>query len=468
MSTVSTRCVLFLLSVGTGVASGQSDSTYVDARSNIFGYGASSLLDGDTAISLSLPPGTSGYATFAATGLASWGPGWTANGPDGGEGRDSSILPRGPIAGYVAPRHGHLVGLFIEAGDLSNESPPNTLSYSGSGSLSVDEYSPSLRQVFFIGDGLKETGTGGSQRFLIPDNAVALVLGIADSFDFNGSPGYYFDNSGGFEVGYVIRRNVVCDVPGSSGKFLQARFPGIATALSLTKTGSGSLVLDQANALTGATTVRNGVLQIGHANALSTSTISVLTGATLSLDPGLVTIVGGLKPNAGGLVDIGTGMVTVSKGLSVLNAYAAVVTGRGDGAWDGGSGITSSAAASSNGTRTVGWLDNGDGSLSFAYAAPGDANMDWRIDIVDIANFLSSGKFNSGLTATWAEGDFNYDGFADVTDIADFLATNLYDAGPYNSPAGTIAAVPEPSVMGLFGVGTGVAGLMAMRRKRAA
>jgi hypothetical protein len=122
----------------------------------------------------------------------------------------------------------------------------------------------------------------------------------------------------------------------------------------------------------------------------------------------------------------------------------------------------------SGGTRTVGWLDNGNGSVTFAYAATGDTNLDRTIDIVDIANFLSSGKFNSGLTATWAEGDFNYDGFADITDIADFMSSGLFNAGPYNTPAGNIAAVPEPSALGLIGVAAGVVGLMAMRRKRAA
>ena len=188
----------------------------------------------------------------------------------------------------------------------------------------------------------------------------------------------------------------------------------------------------------------------------------------MALTPELVTTIGGLKPNAGGVVDVGTGLITVSKGLSVLNAYVALVTGRGDGAWDGASGITSSDAASSNGTRTVGWLDNGDGSVTFAYAAAGDTNLDWIVDVLDVAKFIVAGKYDTDLTATWAEGDFNYDGFADITDAADFFATGLYDAGPYNSASGVIAAVPEPSTLGLFGVGAGIAGLMAMRRKRVA
>jgi autotransporter-associated beta strand protein len=237
---------------------------------------------------------------------------------------------------------------------------------------------------------------------------------------------------------------------------------------SLVKRGLGTLVLDQMNTITGSTTVQGGVLRLAHAAALPTSTISVLAGGTLSLAPGLATTVGGLKTNAGGRVDVGDGSITVAKGLSAFSLFSALQAGRGSGSWNGASGITSSAAAASSGSRTVGWLDNGDGSVTFGYAAAGDTNLDWTIDILDVSGMLSSGRFNSGLTATWAEGDFNYDGFADITDVADFLATGLYDDGFYNAPAGTIAAVPEPSVLGLVGLGAGVVGLMAARRKRAA
>jgi autotransporter-associated beta strand protein len=228
------------------------------------------------------------------------------------------------------------------------------------------------------------------------------------------------------------------------------------------------LVLNGPNALTGPTMIQQGTLQLADASALAASTISPLAGGVLSFTPGLQVTVGGLNPNAGGLVDVGTGMVTVTNGLSSNSLVTALQSGRAGGSWTGSSGITSSAAASSNGIRSVGWLDNGNGSMTFAYAAPGDSNLDWTVDILDAGNFLSFGKFDTGLPATWIEGDFNYDVTVDILDAADFFATGLYDDGSYNSPAGTIAAVPEPSVLGLVGVGAGVVGLMAARRKRAA
>ena len=113
--------------------------------------------------------------------------------------------------------------------------------------------------------------------------------------------------------------------------------------------------------------------------------------------------------------------------------------------------------------RAVGWMDNGDGSMTVAYAAQGDTNLDWVVDILDVSNFVSSGKFGTGEPATWMDGDFNYDGVVDIQDVADFSATGLYGGGSYNAPPG-IAAVPEPAVpAGLLLV---AAAVMAVRRRR--
>jgi autotransporter-associated beta strand protein len=258
------------------------------------------------------------------------------------------------------------------------------------------------------------------------------------------------------------------DVVAGSKTLAAAGYSSLVYATSLNKSGVGALVLNSPNALTGPTTIQQGTVQLADSSALAASAISPLAGGVLSLAPYLQATVGGLNPNAGGLTDVGTGMVTVTSGLSVPDLAAALQSGRGNGSWDGTSGITSSALAASDGSRTVGWLDNGNGSVMFGYAATGDTNLDWVIDILDVANFIDSGKFNSGLTATWAEGDFNYDGFADILDMADFVSTGLFDTGPYNAPAGSIAAVPEPSTLGFVSIGAGIAALVAVRRKRAA
>jgi autotransporter-associated beta strand protein len=241
----------------------------------------------------------------------------------------------------------------------------------------------------------------------------------------------------------------------------------------LVKTGTGTLVLAGAGSLSGNTTVQGGILSLANGSALGTSTITPLAGGTLAITPYLLATVGGLAPNAGGLTDVGSGLMTVAAGLSASDMVTALLTGRGDGSWNGTSGITSSQAAEDIAVsipRTVGWLDNGDGSVTFAFAAAGDTNLDWSVDILDAANFLAGGKFDSGLPASWNEGDFGYDGFVDILDAADFLSTGLFDAGAYNPPpgsAGGIAAVPEPAVVPAALLAVGVVGL-ALRRRRAA
>jgi autotransporter-associated beta strand protein len=248
----------------------------------------------------------------------------------------------------------------------------------------------------------------------------------------------------------------------------QAGYATLSGSTPVLKTGAGTLIVDQANTLTGSTTVQQGRLELANGAALASSRVVPLAGGTVTMSPALQTTVGGLAANAGGLTDVGTGLMTVAAGLPAADMLTALITGRGDGSWNGTSGITSSAAAtalSQSTPRTVGWLDNGDGSVTFAFAAPGDTNLDWSVDILDAANFLAGGKFDSGLPATWNEGDFGYDGVVDILDAADFLSTGLFDAGPYNpsSSAAGVAAVPEPSSLAVLGV---AAAIVAAARRR--
>ena len=199
------------------------------------------------------------------------------------------------------------------------------------------------------------------------------------------------------------------------------------------KTGAGTLSITAANTLTVSTSVQQGTLQLANGSALASSTIVPVAGGTVSLTPYLQTTVGGLAPNAGGLVDVGSGYVTVASGLSPTDLVTAIVAGRGDGSWTGTSGITSSVAAADVAVsipRSVGWVDNGDGSVSFAFAAPGDTNIDWQVDVLDAGNFLSFGKFRTRASRRpgW-KATSTTSGVVDVLDAADFFGTGLYDAG---------------------------------------
>ena len=264
---------------------------------------------------------------------------------------------------------------------------------------------------------------------------------------------------------------ITIDVASGTQTQTQAGYATLSGTLPVLKTGAGTLVLDQANTLTGSTTVMGGRLQLANGSALGSSWIVPLAGGTLTLAPGLQTTVGGLGANAGGLTDLGNGFMTVAAGLSRLDMLTALATGRGDGSWNGTSGISSSNAQADlvmGLPRTVGWLDNGDGSVSVAYAAPGDTNLDWTVDILDAANILAGGKFDSGTPASWNEGDFDYDGVVDIIDVADFLSTGLFNAGPYNppSPGGDIAAVPEPAAATMIAAGVVLAAILRRSRMR--
>ena len=269
--------------------------------------------------------------------------------------------------------------------------------------------------------------------------------------------------------------------------------PGPVTGSGrLTKSGSGTLVLAGSNSFAGTATVSSGTL-IVSGQVTGTAGVSVLAGATLVLGSGnalatrpltvssygkaavsgnTATSVASLDISGTGLVDVVSGQVTAAAGLTPVTLVAKILEGRGDGTWNGTTGITSSAVAAdvaASVPRAIGWLDNGGGSMSFAYSAPGDTNIDNTVDILDAANFLAGGKFDSGLPANWNEGDFGYDGMVDILDAADFLSTGLFDAGPYNTfsaaPLG-VAAVPEPSAWALIAVAAGMASGRAVRRRR--
>ena len=226
----------------------------------------------------------------------------------------------------------------------------------------------------------------------------------------------------------------------------------------LVKSGLGLLVLRGTNTLSGPTTVQSGTLRLATATALPNGNVTLGVTATLKVGSLLQLSLARLDLTAGGSVDVNDGLLTTASGLTPVSTVEKIREGLGDGSWNGTSGITSSAVAAlvSQGLpRAIGWLDNGAGSMTVAFSAPGDTNIDGVVDILDAANFLALGKFDTGEAASWLEGDFSYDGIVDILDAADFLSTGLYDTGPYVTfsatgvsamPAATFA-VPEPSLV---------------------
>jgi autotransporter-associated beta strand protein len=261
---------------------------------------------------------------------------------------------------------------------------------------------------------------------------------------------------------------VTLDVAAGRRTQFEAGYRTIVIASTVTKTGTGTLVFDTNNTYTGTTSVTAGDLELAAPGAVGSSTLRIGAGARAVVAAGIETTAAGLEL-AGGLVDVTTGGMTVTTGLSPVDLVAGLLAGRGDGSWNGVDGITSSVAAADVALgvpRAVGWLDNGDGSVRFAYSAPGDTNIDLSVDILDAANFLALAKFDTASPASWSDGDFGYDGIVDILDAADFFSTGLFDTGTYGPASASIAMVPEPASMAIMATASGLAATWLRRGRR--
>lgn len=130
-----------------------------------------------------------------------------------------------------------------------------------------------------------------------------------------------------------------------------------------------------------------------------------------------------------GKINVGFGGMTIApNGISTDDLETLLISGRNGGTWDGEVGFTTDRDI--NGIRSIGY-SSASGPTNVAWAAPGDTNLDSNIDILDIANILSSQKYNSDEKANWIEGDFNYDGKLDALDVAALLGGGFYGSDNY-------------------------------------
>jgi autotransporter-associated beta strand protein len=266
----------------------------------------------------------------------------------------------------------------------------------------------------------------------------------------------------------------------SSGNAQNITLTGALTGTGgLTKTGAGVLVLNNSgNNYTGATNVSAGALvDVQNTVLASTSSMNI------------------------------NGNMIIQNSPNLQNITQEVTGGYNGGAWNGTSSsagipITSSAAAS-DATRlhALGVIqnDNGMGTSTPLYAAfdgynslndsdvlikytyYGDANLDGKVDGSDysridasyLAEATESTPFAVGVTG-WFNGDFNYDGVVNGSDYT--LIDNAFNsqgaqlAAEIATPTAQIAgsgatsAVPEPTTLGLLGIGA--VGLLGRRSRR--
>jgi hypothetical protein len=178
----------------------------VEAKSNIWAAGHSVLppsindLSGDFPPMLDLTSVASRPLTFSSiSGTVNGRGSGEPNGSDGKvEGAGSNITALQGISGIIHDtKVMFLAGVFLDDSEPADPAP-DTIDFSEM-EYDVDIH-PSLKQVFFIGDGLTGTGEGEVQEFFIPEGATRLFFGFADAYNFTGAPGFYNDNSGKLTV----------------------------------------------------------------------------------------------------------------------------------------------------------------------------------------------------------------------------------------------------------------------------
>lgn len=122
------------------------------------------------------------------TGTTSWADG--SDGAFGPDGDTSWIVRQQPANGINATSAPIqcMVGIFLDNRAPNTYAQAAELDFTTASSRDQTSYSPALKQVFFIGDGLTSNNT--LQTFVVPTGATRLYLGMMDE------KGWWWDNYG--------------------------------------------------------------------------------------------------------------------------------------------------------------------------------------------------------------------------------------------------------------------------------
>ena len=188
----------------------------VDGRSNIFaaGYDTTMMMTGQmpglaptasvavvggstirvgTVEVFAARPATPGHALMPS-------PDGFAGGPDSSIGGINIIDSQTSNSGVRAERNSFLAGVFLGPGHPAGTAPTALDFRAAALGIEFESVSPTIGQVFFIGDGRAESGM--MHRFLAPLGATRLVLGSADALNAS-TPSGYDDNWWNFRADVI-------------------------------------------------------------------------------------------------------------------------------------------------------------------------------------------------------------------------------------------------------------------------
>ncbi|MGI9177837.1 MAG: autotransporter-associated beta strand repeat-containing protein [Pirellulales bacterium] len=447
-------------------------STALTTRPGVSTTVSSVQFDAPTAAVTLRVGGTSGTLTLGGNGITVFSGSQSITGDAGGSGAAGDVLLSASQAWEVRGTSQLAFNARLGAVDSS----ARTLVKLGSGTLSLLASSGganSLKAAWSIAEGTVKVanseafGWSFNNAAVESGAAVQLVdvgLGIANGtlalrgMGVSGTGGALRSLSGTNTL--PAGAGAILLDSGSTGIGVDTGILTIARAISgtggLVKTGSGRLLLSGTGTYSGGTSLSAGTLEVRSAAAMAAASSAApgrltITGGTLTLPVGQVELLelALLSVNqTRGRLDLGAGRIQVAAGgITAAELKADLLAGRAGGLWSGTSGITSSAVAAASGQpRSIGWLVAGDGSMLVGFAAPGDTNLDGLVNVLDAANLMASGRYNTGAAADWQHGDFNYDGIVDVLDAASMMSSGLYGAGEYLPVAAAqVVSVPEPA-----------------------
>ncbi|MFT3785482.1 MAG: autotransporter-associated beta strand repeat-containing protein [Tepidisphaeraceae bacterium] len=175
---------------------------------------------------------------------------------------------------------------------------------------------------------------------------------------------------------------------------------GIATG-SLTKGGSGTLILNTANSYAGPTTVNGGTLNLRNASAVpATSSASVGTSAALEIEGGVTTVAFPLALNGGTL-----------RNVSGSNTYAGLLSVSANSTIDAptaGDTFTLSNTGNVTGTSSLTLTGSGNGVIASALGNSGglvkSGTGTWRLNKASAATMAGGTTVNAGILELGAGG----------------------------------------------------------------